>query len=122
MPAGEVPTPRRRWRVRVNASVRRSVRSTPRSRRVAGMFALPRRRVDVLYAGLRLELAPGEIVAVTGPSGAGKSVLLREVARRTPGCVRLDADPLADCDLPAVDCVSGLRGDDGAGLPLPERL
>lgn len=123
--AASTPPPRRRpWRFRIDASVRRSVRSTARSRRVAGMFALPHRRTEVLYSGLDLAVAPGEIVAVVGPSGAGKSVLLREIAKRVGDCIRLDADPLADCTAPAVDCVGGAPGGEGAVRPLPlsERL
>lgn len=34
-----------------------------------------------LFAGLNLDLEPGDLVAVTGPSGSGKSTLLSLVAR-----------------------------------------
>ena len=95
------------WDVRVTCRVRRRLRSSPLSRRVADAFCLPRWRSERLYEGLHLSIRPGEIVAVTGPSGSGKTVLLREVAAKVRGTVWLRDVRLARCSRPAVDVVPG---------------
>jgi len=43
-----------------------------------------RRGSRVLFAGLGVSLAPGEIVTLTGPNGAGKSTLMRMLAGLLP--------------------------------------
>ncbi|GAB0056450.1 putative ABC transporter ATP-binding protein [Candidatus Magnetaquicoccaceae bacterium FCR-1] len=51
-----------------------------------------------ILSGVDLEVAPGEIVALTGPSGSGKSTLLALVAgleRPTAGRIRVDGVALA---------------------------
>jgi ABC-type transport system involved in cytochrome bd biosynthesis fused ATPase/permease subunit len=69
--------------------------------RVEGVgFSYPSRPGPVL-AGLDLELAPGETVALTGTSGAGKSTvaaLLLLLAEPTAGRVAAGGVDLADCD------------------------
>jgi ATP-binding cassette, subfamily C, bacterial CydD len=63
-------------------------------------FSYPRRSSPVL-AGLDLELAPGETVALTGPSGVGKSTvaaLLLLLAEPTAGRVTAGDVELAGCD------------------------
>ena len=55
----------------------------------------------VVLAGVDLEVAPGEIVALLGPSGCGKSTLLRAVAgldAPSHGRVLLDGSPVAGVD------------------------
>lgn len=49
-----------------------------------------------LWRDLDLELAPGELVAVTGPNGSGKTTLLRAVL----GLHRLDTGSLAIAGMP----------------------
>jgi len=56
-----------------------------------------------LFDGLDLELAPGEIVAITGESGAGKSTLLNIVAG-------LDEPDAGTCAIEGVD-LAGLDDD-----------
>jgi thiol reductant ABC exporter CydD subunit len=63
-------------------------------------FSYPGRDAPVL-AGLDLEVAPGETVALTGPSGAGKSTLaalLLLLAEPTAGRVTAGGVDLAGCD------------------------
>lgn len=55
-----------------------------------------RRGGRIVFEGLSLSVAEGELVAVTGPNGAGKSTLLRIVAGLLPpaaGSVSLDPEP-----------------------------
>ncbi|WP_158373794.1 ABC transporter ATP-binding protein [Cellulosimicrobium cellulans] len=69
-------------------------------RGVARTFATPSGPRPVL-AGLDLEVAPGEIVAVIGPSGCGKSTLLRQVAgldAPDAGQILIGDDPVAPYD------------------------
>src|SRR5512133_1760427 len=62
----------------------------------------------VLIAGLDLDVAAGEYVAVTGESGVGKSTLLNMIAGLEPldaGCITLDGvelSALADAQLTAL--------------------
>jgi len=74
---------------------------------VAAMFGLSAGHEQVLYGGMALTIAAGEIVAAVGPSGAGKSVLLREARRRCRGVVWLDAEAFARDDRPAMEVLSG---------------
>ncbi|RMI14071.1 ABC transporter ATP-binding protein [Cellulomonas triticagri] len=69
-------------------------------RGVARTFATPSGPRPVL-AGLDLEIAAGEVVAVIGPSGCGKSTLLRQVAgldAPDAGEVLLGGTPVAPYD------------------------
>jgi thiol reductant ABC exporter CydD subunit len=66
-------------------------------------FAYPGREVDVL-AGLDLELAPAETVALVGQSGSGKSTLaslLLRLAGPTRGRILAGGVDLAGCDVEA---------------------
>jgi len=95
------------WSVCVNSKIRRPIPRCPDAERVAAMFGLCDEEIETLYEQFPLEIAPGEIVAVTGPSGAGKSVLLREVARQVPRARWLRPDALARSDMPAVSALGG---------------
>jgi sulfonate transport system ATP-binding protein len=69
-------------------------------RGVGRTFATPTGPRTVL-AGVDLELAAGEIVALIGPSGCGKSTLLRQVSRLdTPdhGAILVDGTPAGGVD------------------------
>ena len=58
-------------------------------------------RPATVLAGIDLEIAPGEILALLGASGCGKSTLLRQVVgldRPTTGRVELDGTPVEGID------------------------
>ena len=96
-----------KWIVRVNAEITRPIAADADVGRVAAMFGLGDGQTETLYRDFPVEVAPGEIVAVTGPSGAGKSVLLREVAARVPDAVPLRTGALARSRRPAVTVLAG---------------
>lgn len=73
--------------------------------RVAGGLAVSLRDVGKAYgprrvlAGIDLDVAPGEFVAIVGRSGCGKSTLLRLLAALEPahtGVLTVDGSPLAE--------------------------
>ena len=69
--------------------------------RVSGLRVDLPDRAATAFSGLDLELAPGEVVALTGPSGAGKSTLLSVLmAQRLPdaGSVRVGSSDLFELD------------------------
>ncbi len=52
---------------------------------------------DEILKGARIEVAPGQLVAIVGPNGAGKSTLLKAIAGLLPlkfGTLRLDGETL----------------------------
>ncbi len=64
-------------------------------------FSYPTRPDDVVLAGIDLELAPGEVVALVGPSGAGKSTVAALLSRfydPDEGRILLDGHPYAELD------------------------
>ncbi|MGF2949615.1 metal ABC transporter ATP-binding protein [Microbacterium alcoholitolerans] len=94
-----------------------------------------------LWAGLDLDVAPGEFIAVLGPSGSGKTTLLRSILGLQPlssGSIRIADGPARrgnprigyvpqqrplppDTSMRARDLVAlGVRGT-RFGLPLPHR-
>ncbi|MEJ1088713.1 ATP-binding cassette domain-containing protein [Microbacterium sp. Mu-80] len=81
-------------------------------------------RVVVAHAGVdaRIELAPGEVLAVMGPSGAGKTTLLDAIAgltRLDGGHVSIDGVRLADArqHMPPSRRAIGLLGQDALLFP-----
>lgn len=66
-------------------------------------FAYPGR--SPVFAGLNLDIAPGEIVALTGENGVGKSTLVRLLLRFYPpdgGRITLDGTDIADFQVQAL--------------------
>jgi ABC transporter fused permease/ATP-binding protein len=64
-------------------------------------FAYPTRQDVPVLKGIRLDVAPGEVVAIVGPSGAGKSTIAALLARMydpQEGQVLLDGRPLEGLD------------------------
>lgn len=60
-------------------------------------FRLPGGRVAQAVAGVNIDIAPGEIVALAGESGCGKTTLARALIgleRPTSGTVTFDGEPL----------------------------
>jgi putative ABC transport system ATP-binding protein len=64
-----------------------------------------------VFAGVDLEVLPGERIGIAGPSGSGKSSLLRMIwglRRPTEGCVRLDGRDLRSLSLESLRRTVGL--------------
>ena len=62
-----------------------------------------------LFAGFKLELKPGEIIAITGPSGCGKTTLLRAIC----GLETLDTGTI---NLDGIDITNVPAEERGIGL------
>ncbi|WP_338081751.1 ABC transporter transmembrane domain-containing protein [Ectothiorhodospira mobilis] len=65
------------------------------------VFRYPSRPEPPALAGVSLDLAPGEKVALVGPSGAGKSTVMQLLLRfydPESGCIRFDGVDLRDAD------------------------
>lgn len=83
--------------------------SSARVRQVCWDFGVPPREPPMeLAAGLRIDLAPGRLVALVGPSGAGKTSLLRALSEDTPGAVHVGAARFPN-DRAVVDAVAPHR-------------
>jgi len=97
----------RKWRVRVNAKIVRSVPPDAESGRLAAFFGIQDGLTQTLYDGFELTIRSGQIIAVLGPSGSGKSVLLRSIARQIPDARTLDLESIARSDRAGISLLKG---------------